>query len=193
MPGAGGVFFSPAPAGLGELMMPGKFVGCILFLNRLGKSLAGGGLLFMAGLVTVDVILRRLFNAPIIFADEVSGYLLVLVTMLGISYTLQEDAHIQVLMVIDNIPRRRRFQLQVMMSALAIIYTLILLYLTGQLTWESYQLKAFSPTPSQLPLFLFQLVMPLGCLFFLFQLILGMVQSCQSLRSPSLHSSPEKE
>jgi TRAP-type C4-dicarboxylate transport system permease small subunit len=172
--------------------MPGKFIGSISFLNRLGKNLAGAGLLFMAGLITVDVILRRLFNAPLIFADEVSGYLLVLVTMLGISYTLQEDAHIQVLMVIDNISRRRRIQLHVMMSAVAIAYTLILLYMTSQLTWESYQLKAFSPTPSQLPIYPFQMVMPLGCLFFLFQLVIGMIQSISGLRSSPLPSQ-EKE
>jgi TRAP-type C4-dicarboxylate transport system permease small subunit len=172
--------------------MSGKFIGSISFFNRLGKILAGAGLLFMTGLVTVDVILRRLFNAPLIFADEVSGYLLVLVTMLGISYTLQEDAHIQVLMVIDNISRRRRAQLHVMMSAVAIVYTLILLYLTSQLTWESYQLKAFSPTPSQLPIYPFQMVMPLGCLFFLFQLVIGMIQSISGLRSSSLPPSRER-
>ena len=173
--------------------MSGKFIATISSLNRLGKTLAGTGLLFMAGLVTVDVILRRVFNAPLIFADEVSGYLLVLVTMLGIGYTLQEDAHIQVLMVIDNISRRRRAQLHVMMSTVAIAYALILLYLTSQLTWESYQLKAFSPTPSQLPIYPFQMVMPLGCLFFLFQLVIGMIQSISWLRSSSSSTPPEKE
>ena len=162
-------------------------------LNRLGKNLAGGGLLFMTGLITVDVILRRLFNAPLIFADEISGYLLVLVTMLGISYTLQEDAHIQVRMVIDHISPKKRVILHLVISAASLVYALILLYFSGQLTWESYHLGAFSPTPSQLPLFPFQLVMPLGCLFFLFQLIIGMIQSISWLRSPSPLPSPEKE
>jgi TRAP-type mannitol/chloroaromatic compound transport system permease small subunit len=69
---------------------------------------------------------------------------------------------------------------------------MILLYLTSQLTWESYQLKAFSPTPSQLTLYPFQMVMPLGCLFFLFQLVIGMVQSISRLRSSSFPSR-EKE
>ena len=173
-------------------MMKKIFI-CTFALNRVGKNLSGAGFLFMTGLVTVDVILRRIFNAPLIFADEVSGYLLVLVTMLGISYTLQEEAHIQVRMLIDHLSRRKRAGLHVAMSAVAIVYAMILLYLTGQLAWESYHLDAFSPTPSQLPLFPFQLVMPLGCLFFLFQLIAGMIQSILWLRSSPPLSAPGKE
>lgn len=145
----------------------------------------------MSGLVTLDVILRRVFNAPLIFADEVSGYLLVLVTLMGISYTLQEDAHIQVKMLIDRISLRKRMVLRMLMSTMAIIYTLVLLYYTSQLTWESYHIGAFSPTPSQLPLFPFQLVMPLGFLFFLLELIKEITQSI--LRQPSSSSPPIKK
>jgi len=167
-----------------ELHMNKKPSQAVAFLNRLGRDLAGAGLLVMTGLVTADVLLRRLFNAPIIFADEVSGYLLVLVTLMGIGYTLQEDAHIQVTMFIDRLTPRKRIFLRIIVCAFSIFYLGILVSLTGQLAWESFDQKSFSPTPSQLPLFPFQLAMPLACLFLLFQLIIEMIRAVHYLSLP---------
>jgi len=131
----------------------------------------------MTGLVAADVIMRRVFNAPLIFADEVAGYLLVLVTMMGVGYTLQEDGHIQVNMVYDQLSPRKKAFMKIGLCGIGIFYTGILLILTGQLTWESYQAKAFAPTPSQILLFPFQIFMPIGCALFLFQMIMEMIQS----------------
>jgi TRAP-type C4-dicarboxylate transport system permease small subunit len=139
--------------------------------------MANLGLLFMTGLVTADVIMRRVFNSPIIFADEVAGYLLVLVTLMGVGYTLQEDSHIQVNMVYDKLSPRKKAFVKIGMCGIGIFYTLVLLILTGQLTWESYRAKAFAPTPSKLLLFPFQVFMPIGCALFLFQMIMEMIQS----------------
>jgi len=174
-------------------MMFQKLSDYITVLNRLGRNLAGAGLLVMTGLVTADVIMRRLFNAPLLFADEVSGYLLVLVTLLGVSYTLQEDAHIQVSMVLDHISPRSRIFLKMGICLVGIIYAMILFYLTGQLAWESYHLKAFSPTPSQLPLFPFQMVMPIGCFFLLFQLIVDMIHAVSLISASAPPPSPKKD
>jgi TRAP-type C4-dicarboxylate transport system permease small subunit len=153
-------------------------------LNGWGRELANWALLVMTGLVTADVILRRVFNAPIIFADEVAGYLLVLVTMMGVGYTLQEDGHIQVNMVYDQLPPRKKAFMKAGLCGIGIFYTAVLLVLTGQLTWESYRMKAFAPTPSQILLFPFQIFMPIGCALFLFQMVLDLIQSIAFISRP---------
>jgi len=160
-----------------------KFINCAEVLNRIGVYIAGLGLLVMTGLVMTDVIMRRLLNAPIIFADEVAGYLLVLVTFLGLGYTLKADGHIQVGIIIDQISPRKRNYLKLLWCAFGIIFTILLLYMTWQVAWESYELKAFAPTPTQIPLFPFQIVMPIGCLLFLMQLVVELVNSTFSLLS----------
>jgi TRAP-type C4-dicarboxylate transport system permease small subunit len=157
---------------------------CVSALNGWGREVANWGLLFMTGLVTADVILRRVFNAPIIFADEVAGYLLVLVTMMGVGYTLQEDGHIQVNMLYDQLPARKKAFMKVGLCGIGIFYTGVLLVLTTQLTWESYQAKTFAPTPSQILLFPFQIFIPIGCALFLFQMILDMIQSVVFISRP---------
>ena len=160
-----------------------KITGCIAALNRIGVLLGGFGLLVMTGLVMTDVIMRRIFNLPIIFADEVAGYLLVLVTFIGLGYTLEEDGHIQVGIIIDRISPGKRVVLKVLWCVFGIIFTLFLFYYTWQLAWESYELKAFAPTPTQIPIFPFQIVMPFGCMLFLIQLILELVNSVVILLS----------
>lgn len=151
--------------------------------NAAGASISAIGIITMTGLIIADVILRRLFNAPLIFADEVAGYLLVLVTLLSVGYTLKENGHIQVMILIQRLSRRRLGALRIFWYAISLVYTACLLFMTGQLTWESYELKAFSPTPSQLPMAPFQLIMPVGCLLLFLQILGDFIQAIFSLRA----------
>lgn len=161
-----------------------KFSYWVAVFNRRVTDIASLSLLVMTGLVMTDVIMRRFLNAPLIFADEVAGYLLVLVTMLGLGYTLKEDAHIQVKIIVDRVSRRKLACLRIMWCATSIAYIAIMMALTAQLAWENYELKAFSPTPSQLPIYPFQLVMPIGCLFLLLQLVVDLIASVLNLVHP---------
>ena len=146
-------------------------------LNRLPVIMAGFGLIVMTGLVTADVIMRRVLNAPLIFADEVAGYLMVLVTFLGLGFTQKEEGHIQVSFLIQRIPLKYQTYFRLIGFFIGIFYVVILIIMTWQLTWESYEMKSFAPTPSQLPLFPFQFVMPVGLLFLLPYLIIGVKDS----------------
>lgn len=162
-------------------------------IHRLATNLSGLGLIVMTAMVMMDVIMRRIFNAPLIFADEVAGYLLVMVTLLGLGYTLKEDGHIQVMVLVQKISERKRFSLRIMWCSVSIVYAVIILIFTAELTWESYDLNAFSSNPSQLLLFPFQIVMPIGCLLFLIQLVIELMTSVLSLFSskPSTISGKE--
>jgi TRAP-type C4-dicarboxylate transport system permease small subunit len=149
-------------------------------LNQLGAILTGLGFLIMTGLVAVDVIMRRIFNAPLIFADEVAGYLLVIITLLCLAYTLQKEGHIQVKVLVRFIPSKYLTYLNILWCLIGIGYTVVLLITTFQLAIESYQLNAFSTT-SQLPLVHFQIFCPIGCCLLLFQLIVRLIDSVRAV------------
>lgn len=170
-----------------------KITSFVASLNRLGTNIACAGLLVMTGLVTADVVMRRVLNAPIIFADEVAGYLLVLVTFMGIGYTLKEDGHIQVKILVGYISSKKRVYLRLVWCIAGIIYASLLLYFSSELTWESYILKSFSPTPSQLPLYPAQIFLPLGCLLFLMQLVVEFFDAALSLVPSRFRKDTEEE
>lgn len=155
-------------------------------LNSIGASVSAAGITIMTGLVVTDVILRRLFNAPIIFADEVAGYLLVWVTLLSIGYTLKDNGHIQVMILIQRLSHRQLAALKIYWCLISLVYTAILFFMTSQLALESYELKAFSPTPSQLPMAPFQIIMPIGCLLLILQLCGELIRTIFSLRSSKI-------
>ena len=169
--------------------MWGRISQVAMHLNGGGAFASALGLMVMTGLVVTDVILRRLFNAPLIFADEVAGYLLAWVTLLSVGYTLKEGGHIQVMIIIQRLSPRGLAVLKILWCLISIFYTVLLLVMTGQLAWESYQLGAFSPTPSQLPMFPFQMIMPIGCVLLLLQLIVELVQATSAF-SPSRPAPP---
>lgn len=152
--------------------------------NRFATRIACVALLVMTGLVTADVIVRRVLDFPILFADEVSGYLLVAVTFLGLGHTLKEGGHTQVRIFVDRLSPGKHVVLRIFWYVIGIIYVTIIVYMTSELTWESYKLRAFSPTPSQIILFPFQIVMPIGCLIFLLQMVAELIESVSSLTTP---------
>lgn len=149
-------------------------------LNWIGCFLASTGILAMAGLVFTGVIMRRIFNAPIIFADEIGGYLLVIVTLLGLGYTLSENGHIQVKIFLQKTSPKALNALNIIWCFIGLSYSIILLITSAQLVWESYHLEAFSTT-TQIPLFPFQLFVPISFLLFLPQLVLRLVESITSM------------
>jgi len=69
-----------------------------------------GGILILgsAALVTVEVILRKVFNTSIGGADELSGYAFAIATTLGFAFALFERAHIRVDALLIVLPRPMR-------------------------------------------------------------------------------------
>ncbi|MBI4256233.1 MAG: TRAP transporter small permease subunit, partial [Candidatus Rokubacteria bacterium] len=64
--------------------------------SRAGAVVGAVALAAMILLITAQVVSRRLLSVPLVVADEVSGYLLVIVTFMGLGYALLNGDHIQV-------------------------------------------------------------------------------------------------
>lgn len=86
-----------------------------LYLYRLGVF---GGLPALVGLVTVDVLLRYLFNAPLRWSRDANG-LLLLITLFGaLPHAWDRGYHIRMELVHSRLSGRRR-QMADLLSALS--------------------------------------------------------------------------
>lgn len=63
--------------------------------NRWVALVVGAGLLLCAGLVLLDVVLRR-FHASFGGTDEISGYVMAIATSWGMAYALSELGHVRI-------------------------------------------------------------------------------------------------
>lgn len=64
-------------------------------INRLVALVVGAGLLICAGVVLLDIVLRR-FHASFGGTDEISGYVMAIATSWGMAFALNELGHVRI-------------------------------------------------------------------------------------------------
>ena len=128
-------------------------------------------------LIVLDVILRFAFNAPLIFVEEISGYLLVGIVFLGAAYTLQVDGHIHIDIVVRLLSKRAQLIFGAVISVLGLLYLCAVTWHSFGMIMSSYQVGAASWTILVTPLWMPQLLIPIGLMVFCIQAILEVTQN----------------
>lgn len=78
------------------------------WLSDAAGALAGAATLGLTVMVASGVVARRVFNAPFLFVEEVSGYVVLGIVFLGLAHTMKVGGHIRVTAVIERIRGRAR-------------------------------------------------------------------------------------
>jgi len=150
-------------------------------ITRVEEICLAGGILGIALLTIGNVLLRMTTGRSLLFAEEVSRFLIVLVTFMGIGYGASQGRHIRMTAFYDALrPRARKgVMLLITASTSALMFALAWLafsYVLGTVR----QLGAVSPV-LQVPRYLVFLVAPVGLLLGAVQYLLTFVKN---LRSP---------
>lgn len=88
---------------------PSRLDRCIDFIAWLAAAAGAGVVLLMMSVVGYGVVNRYILGSPITWTDELSGYLVVALVMLGAAETLRRGEHISVDLLTANLtPKRRR-------------------------------------------------------------------------------------
>ncbi len=115
----------------------------------------------MVTLVFVNVVCRYILNFSIIWAEEVSQYLMVWVTFLGAGLALRQGRHVAIEMLQDRLPSRARRMTRHLVALLLILFM-------GILTVLGFQFARFAwdqETPVlNIPLGIPYMAVPIGAL-----------------------------
>ena len=145
----------------------------IQFIERLslwGASLSAVFLSLIVLIIAIEIVLRSVFNTSTLIADEYSAYFFVGVVLLGLGFTLKEEAHIRITLVTSLVGERANRVLNLVSTLAAIAITTFALYHTSIMVFESWQLDMTADTISETPIFLSQMVIPAGLAMFDLQL-----------------------
>jgi TRAP-type C4-dicarboxylate transport system permease small subunit len=131
-------------------------------VTRLEELCLAWGILAIAALTITNVLLRAVFGQSLLFAMELSRFLIVLVTFVGIGYAAGKGRHIRMTALYDALGTRARKAIMLLItgSTAALLFALAWLslrYVLGTVR----ELGAVSPVlqvPSHLP----YLAAPLG-------------------------------
>src|SRR3954469_16138380 len=147
----------------------------------LGHRIAQISILCMMALITADVIARNVFRRSLLSSDEVSGYLLVVMTFFGISYSLRSGSLLRIEFLLFALPKRLRGIVDVLYDLIALTVCLVLLWSMVRFTWITWQREAIAPTLIETPLWIPQLAMPLGMLILVIAFLLELRGSIMRL------------
>ncbi len=125
----------------------------LLRLNTLGGYLAGTLLWCLAGIVFLDVTARAL-GAPLLWANEVSTYLLVALVFLGAGHTYDRSGHFAINHLVANLPRAQRLGLELATVVVSLGLSLLFAWGGFELVQFARSLSLASPTLLQVPLYI---------------------------------------
>lgn len=90
--------------------------------------------------VTYDVIMRYFFNTGSIAMQEMEWHLFSVIILLGISYTLKEDAHVRVDLIYDTLTNKKKARINMIGVAFFILPIALLIAVES----IPYVLESFS-------------------------------------------------
>lgn len=139
-------------------------------LTSLGAVVGGVFTGVMTVIVGYAVVGRYIFNRPIGWSEEISMYLMVWAVFLGAAYTLKEDAHIGVDILISRLkPEIKKFFL-LFHYLVGIAFFSILFYKGIEMVVLSLKMGSRSMA-IEFPLYLTQLAVPVGSAILILQCI----------------------
>ncbi|MCF8106083.1 MAG: TRAP transporter small permease [Desulfohalobiaceae bacterium] len=110
--------------------------GIINFFQRLPTVLvfiSGLTLLLMTILITLDVVLRYFFNSPLLFASELSEFMMATLIFFALAYTFQHRDHVRVELLVRTLRPSIRRKMRIFTLILALVFLIVF-------NWQAYQL-----------------------------------------------------
>jgi TRAP-type C4-dicarboxylate transport system permease small subunit len=146
-------------------------------------AIAGTTLIAMAFMITYDVIVRFLFNAPLPASVEISTLMEPYVVFLPFAYTLARHAHVRVTIITMRLPERLSLSLDVLVYILDLLFFALLCYFSWLEFYKSFLAGEIMLAAIRLPWWSGKFAMPLGLFFICIQCLLHLDFTIRSLAS----------
>lgn len=126
-------------------------------------TVVGGFLIFAAALiVTLELILRNVFNISMGGADEISSYLFAVAVAWGLPQVMLSDGNVRIEALVNTIPPAFRSWILRLGNLVLVFFLGILAWRAGEMAWISYETASRAVTPLQTPLAIPQSLWALG-------------------------------
>jgi TRAP-type mannitol/chloroaromatic compound transport system permease small subunit len=121
-------------------------------LSQVAIWAAGAMMIFVAFMVTFDVLIRNIFDVTLGGADEISGYLFAIATAWSLPYALIHRANVRIDSLYIVLPKALRAVLDLFGLTLLALFLGILTWRALALLLDSYATGALSVTPLHVPI-----------------------------------------
>ncbi len=131
-------------------------------LSQISGYIAALSILAATLIIVEQVVVRYVFKIPTIWQVETAVYLLIAATFLGAPYGLKENAHINIDLFIVKLPAGARRRLDILTSAIAMLFCFFLAYRASVMWWEAFEGNWRSSSLFSVPLVYPYALIPVG-------------------------------
>ncbi len=134
-----------------------------------------------------NVLLRYFFRTGSVAMQELEWHLMAPICMLGLSYAILKDGHVQVDILYGRFPERVQRIIQLVSTLLVVAVIAILLKLSIPYVLQSYSIGEKSPDPGGLThRWILKAMLPLGFALLLVQSIAAMLRALVPVIDPTV-------
>jgi TRAP-type mannitol/chloroaromatic compound transport system permease small subunit len=153
------------------------------FVEAVGTATAWISLVIV-GLMATNVLLRYLFSAGSVWAQELEWHLLVPLILFGMSYALRHGEHVRVDIVYAKFSERTKVAVDLVSALLTAAISVIVIWLSIKYVQQAYVIDEGSPDPGGIPhRYLIKSLIPLGFALLLAQSIAVAIGCVEKLRA----------
>jgi len=131
-------------------------------LNRFTSFIGLGLLALMFLFTTTDVILRYLFNRPIIGGLDITELMMVVVTFTGIAYVQVKKGHVSVNILVSRLPQRAQDVLESVNLTVALVLFALMTWQTAVQS-QSWRVSEQTTATIGIPIHPFAIIIYIGC------------------------------
>ncbi len=147
-------------------------------LNRAIDATLAAGILIIAGILFLQVVLRYGFRAALPWPEELAGFLLVYISLLGAYRVLGSDGHMAFELIPPDTTRPLLVLLRIFGQLLVVIFLLVLVYGGVKLAFLA---GAQPSTALRLPMSIPYMITPVAATLMTVASILRLVELCSRL------------
>jgi TRAP-type mannitol/chloroaromatic compound transport system permease small subunit len=152
------------------------------FIDLVGRIISWLALA-VALVMGANVFMRYGLSIGFIWAQELEWHLLVPLTLIGMSYALRHGEHVRVDVLFANFSDRAKLAINVVSAVIAMIYCILVIWLSLDFVKQSWDLNEGSPNPGGLPaLYLMKAMIPLGFALLFLQSLAQTIQAAIAFR-----------
>lgn len=153
-----------------------KLIHIIETASLWGAALSALFMVLIVLIIAVEIVLRSLFNTSTLIADEYSAYFFVAVVLLGLAFTLKEEGHIRITLLTSVMGKKGQAILDAVATVTAMFLISFALYYSCIMVYDSWYLGMQADSISETPIYLSQMVIPVGLLMLDLQLMARLIK-----------------
>lgn len=135
-------------------------------LSKLGAYLSSVLFLMLVALIMTEIIGRTFFDYSTMIADEYSGYFYLAAVFFGFAYTFRKKAHIRITLLSAKCSSPIQRYIDIFAGVMMSLILGFSLYYTWFFMLDSKEMEMLSENVSETPLYLTQIPMVIGLIFF---------------------------